>query len=303
MKLLTIIVAVMILKLADFRGFVHQDRWYDNYRKRWLSMDEVSQNRQFVLALLLPSGLIALVVCWAQDWFFGLVGLGLNILILLYCFGRGDLPLQISSYLEKFKNKDSEAAYNVALSAGLLSEGQIVESAPHMNRQVLSGLMYQEFLRLYLVFFWYLVLGVFGALFICLSLLFQRTHPEAKNSKHLVARFLAAAEWIPVRILAVTFGLVGNFESVYQSYKKSAREYELGEKTMAARLLLTNCGFAALGLAVDDSESELQLEPGHEGEGYIQLVEQVEDTQKMLFRSLVIWLAGLSVLTIVGWSS
>jgi AmpE protein len=293
----------MILKLADFRGFVHQDRWYDNYLKRWLSTDESSQNRQLVLGLLLPSALIALVVYWVQDWLFGIVGLGLNILILLYCFGRGDLSIQISSYLDKFKNKDAEAACNVALAAGLLNEDQVVESAPQMNQQVLSGLMYQEFLRLYLVFFWYLVLGVFGALFICLGLLFQCTHSEAKNSKHLIARFLAAAEWIPVRILAITFGLVGNFESVYQSYKKSSREYELDEKSMPAQLLLTTCGFAALGLAVDDSESEYPSESAQEGEGYIQLVEEVEDTKRMLFRSLVVWLAGLSILTIVGWSS
>lgn len=300
MKLLTIFVAVLVLKFADFRGLVHQDRWYEGYRKRWLSADEHSPSRQLILAILLPAILITMVVCLVEGWLFGIIGFGLNILILLYCFGRGDLPQQVSSYLEKFKNKDNEGAYNMAMLAELLQEDLRIENASDLNREMLSGLVYQEFLRFYLVFFWYLILGVFGALFICFSMLFQRVSPEAKKPEHLINRFMVAAEWIPARILAFTFGLVGNFESVYQAYKQCDSEYELGDETIPAQLLLNRCGLAALGLSDDDMASEVLSDPDSAGGAYIQLVERVEDVQRLLFRSLVIWLAGLSILTIAG---
>lgn len=316
MKFLTIIIAVSILKLTGFRELIHQDRWYFSFQKRWLSPNEASENRLLLLGILLPALVIAAVLGWLQGALFGVIGLAANLLVLLYCFGRGDLPVQIANYLEKLKAGDFESARYSAIESSLLSEEADLHDIHSLNHEVLSGLIYQQFSRVFLVLFWYLALGVFGALFICFAALIQQTNDEARRPDHLVSRFLVAAEWIPVRILAFTFGLIGNFESVYQSYKKSVDEYEFGDKTMSAQRVLKNCGFAALEFQFEDN-SELTAGEGEVGEksdekgdgelhdlnGYIRSVEQVEHTERMLVRSLVIWLAGVSVLTLTGWFS
>ncbi|MBV1913743.1 MAG: regulatory signaling modulator protein AmpE [Pseudomonadales bacterium] len=297
MKLLVVIVAIIVLKLVDFRGLVHEDRWYHSYLKRWLSENEQSPNRQFILALLIPASLITLLVYWVENWLFGIVGLGLNVLILLYCFGRGDLSAQISDYLDKFRLNETQTAFERAMSAGFLPADQTIDDGISMNEEVLGGILHQEFMRLYLVLFWYLILGVFGSLFICFGLLFLQTNPEMKNSQHPVSRLISIVEWIPVRILVFTFGLVGQFENVYQAYKKSGTEPAFSESMAASRILLKSCGFAALGITADIATEEPNAS---NSDLYIQLVERVEEVQRLLFRSLVIWLAVLSALTLVS---
>ncbi|MBL4584430.1 MAG: regulatory signaling modulator protein AmpE [Pseudomonadales bacterium] len=309
MKFLTIIIVVMILKLADFRGLVHRDSWYHSFRKRWLAPDETSDQRQLLFGLLLPASVVAALISLFEGWMFGLVGLALNIFVLLYCFGREDLSVQISDYLNKVRNKDTEGAYRFALETGLVSDEHTVDDESSLTKKMLSGLMYQEFQRFFLVLFWYLVLGAFGALFICFGMLIRQVDTKIdtkeNNNFSLVTRFIAAAQWIPVRILAFTFGLIGNFEKVYQSYKKSISEYDFGDETLPAQGVLSECGFAAMGFAVDDAQSGSvpDGEPNMPDNTYIQLVEQVEETQRLLHRSLIIWLAGLSVLMLVGWFS
>ena len=300
MKLLVVIVAIIVLKLVDFRELVHEDRWYYSYLKRWLSEDEQSQNRQFILALVLPASLISLLVHWVDGWLFGLVGLGLNVLILLYCFGRGDLSAQLSDYLDECRRNETQTAFEIAMSAGILPADQAIEDTVAMNKEVLAGVVHQEFLRLYLVLFWYLVLGVFGSLVVCFGLLFLQINPGMKNSEHPVSRLISIAEWVPVRILVFAFGLVGNFENVYKAYKNSINEPGFSGSPAASRELLKNCGFSALDIPSQDSSSESIIA---DGELYIHVVEQVEETQRLLFRSLVIWLAVLSALTLVGWFS
>ena len=297
MKLLVVIVAIIALKLVDFRGLVHEDRWYYSYLKRWLSEKEQSPNRQFILALLIPATLITFLVGWVDGWLFGIVGLALNVLILLYCFGRGDLSVQISDYLDEVRLNETQTAFERAMSAGFLPADHAINDEVSMNEEVLGGIVHQEFMRLYLVLFWYLILGVFGSLFVCFGLLFLQANPDMKNSQHPVSRLILIVEWIPVRILMFTFGLVGHFENVYQAYKKSGAEPDFSESPAASRILLKNCGFAALGITADVSTEESDT---GKSDVYIQLVERVEEMQRLLFRSLVIWLAVLSALTLVS---
>lgn len=124
---------------------------------------------------------------------------------------------------------------------------------------------------------WYLLLGMVGLLIYTMinyCLRSESTLTEQDKLHHLLVLARATLDWIPVRLLALSFALVGSFGAVFSTWL-----LQLFRLPSIGYSFLQNCAYSALG---------------HKDEGTHQKVE-LSSVFGLLDRSLIIWLLVLAV--------
>lgn len=138
-----------------------------------------------------------------------------------------------------------------------------------------NNLMYR-YRRVFALWFWFAVLGSYGALaYMLLSLLSEQPEVNTDRRFQLV---LAAADWIPARLLGMSFGLVGNLMPILRDWLATLRSLQ------PVAPLLERWSKVALSQASDNSEPDTQ-----------------SSTAALLRRSVLLWLVVLAVLSIGAW--
>lgn len=251
MTFLILLIAFMIERFWPKIGRVRQWRFLSGY-SRWFDTATASMpfKRQFfgyflvVLSLLvfvtIVEGILSTVVSgvWLQLF---------NCLLLLYCLGPGSFyepPHQPAESLPV----DEMSAQSEAPSLAVFD---VESQSMRANR------------TLFAPFFWFALLGVFGAL------LYRVTEQLPKNS--VVTRVLDLLDWVPVRLLGFTFALVSYFVTVFPIWFKY-----LGHKPQDNGLLLLNC--AKGSLSEDKNQAHLVA---------------------LLDRSLIVWLVVLALIVLI----
>ena len=223
-----------------------------------------------VLALLLP---IAALLWLVQGVAYGFLTLLLHVALMLLCVGRHD-PLRGfgREFVSAWRRGDQTAA-------ALVAEQQlgVVDSAPAGLLTQVRARMAATCLQDYLVpAFWYLLVGPLGALaYRLLELLRQQgTHAAVLPAGMLVH----ALEWIPARLMALSFALVGQFESTLRTLRSLAAQWELSAGELVAR-----CAAAALS-----------TERGAED------IAVIDEQRQLLVRCILSWAVIIAFLSLLG---
>ena len=97
--------------------------------------------------------------------------------------------------------------------------------------------------RVFGVLFWFIPLGPFGAVVYALTIpLAERLRGES-DFHYMLGWIASLLDWIPARLLALSFGLVGNFDGAASIWR------DPGAGGLAANIkVLLAGGFGALGL-------------------------------------------------------
>jgi len=108
-------------------------------------------------------------------------------------------------------------------------------------------------------------------------------------------------EWIPVRLLALTFSLVGNFVLCFDQLKPrfldfTQRPHSADLYEYASCALSDRSGTGAFAGGPLTSQFDLTDEAGER----LAQTEEVEALQALLERSQAIWLVGLALFTLLG---
>ena len=212
----------------------------NEYRNR------VGDTGVIIALLLLPVIATALVLYIFGGWFFGLVGLVINVVVLLYACGRGDYLAQMQAYRFSMTHLDKQAVFDAA-DQYYSVKGDDLASVHNQVRQKIS---YQAYDRWFAVAFWFLILGAPGALLyrICHIVSAASSDTEeafsseaSEASEHLASdpadelagdsaasyrycssyandtnTILGFMDWLPSRLWALIIGLCGDFKSVVQ---------------------------------------------------------------------------------------
>ena len=292
--LFLIIVAVLfaeryLLEQEDFR----QHLWFKEYCRwfRQLPFGEwLSESRASIIAiLLLPLGLLLIIHSWsvsvlggAPEWF-------LAFAVLIMSLGPRDLEHQVSAFLYA---RDHESPEANKIASEIIGH-PAMESEPEQSIEVSQGIVEQANNRLMAVLFWFVVLGPFGAVMYRLTSLteqFSREDENRKNVNQQAFRLLHVLNWIPARMLAATYALVGNFDNVLLAWRHWSEGEKKNYESDASGLLIMT-GTAALGHSFDKQlpEEIHNLPP------------LVEDSLGLVLRSLVICVILLGVFQIVIW--
>ena len=145
------------------------------------------------------------------------------------------------------------------------------------------------------MFFWYMCAGALGVLFSYISYQLRDSHRERQLQKQVdfINLLIQILEWAPLRLLALTFSLAGNFVQCFESVRGSF--WQFGIATSNADLLYGYAGCAASGMVVNSAVKEGEVVDAQDRESA-----QIQAILGLLERSQAIWISVLALITIVG---
>ena len=305
MKFLVILICLMVnyLWLKDLDRF--DDGWFFRFRGRvegWSSgLDEkmpLGWLAAFAIIYGVPLLSLAIILFITEDSVFGLVTMVVHILVLLVAFDRTQPGQLAKDFLEKGKNSD------MASSLEFLQKEFKASSLPGEDDRYAIGkyfskqLSYRSFEKMFVMFFWYMCTGALGILLSYITYQLRDSHPEQPQQRQvdLISFLIQLLEWVPLRLLALTFSLAGNFVHCFENVRESF--WEFNKETNNADLLYGYAGCAISGMVLntltdDDEGQEAGGVPDRESA-------EIQAILGLLERSQAIWLSVLALITIVG---
>jgi AmpE protein len=286
LKFLALIIALGLLQYWGSAGPVHRDQWV----KKWFGSIRASglmTELQLAAAVLLPM----LLMFWVQDlvsgWLFGLLGVALMVLVLLYSFGRGDFEALVGRYRGYCQQGDFEAAF-LFLDENMSRPGD--EACPNnpenLHRWAKEQIGYRGFERWFGVIFYFALFGAAGALAYRLLQLYCAASEADDDERKMLAQILFWADWLPVRLLVFAFAVTGDWVGSREQLMRS-----LQDTTTPAARVISDGAHAALGLkttvfSADNGDTQAFAEVGDW---------EIGQLQGLLSRSAVAWVVVLSI--------
>jgi adenosylcobinamide-phosphate synthase len=317
MTFLSILCALLIEQLKPLRAdnlIYAEIKAFAMRMEGWFNAGETSNGRMgwFLLmaALMLPTA----GVYWALYTYLGLfAAFAFNVLIVY-------LTLGFRHYSHYF------TSIQIALSAGdeanarnLLAEWTRTDTvgmeASEVARIAVEKSLVTTHRNVFGVFFWFLMpLGPAGAVMYRVSEYLARAWNEPEHMRNeAFGQFAAKAfywiDWIPVRLTAVAFAVVGNFEDAIYAWRNFAHRW-----SDEARGIILAAGGGAMGVrlgtpnenaskvlppdaaTVDSSDSEIEVMPGEEPNA-----RALQSTVGLVWRALLLWMMLLLLLSSAAW--
>lgn len=292
MSLITILIALFLERFAgtldDFRQFRWLDAYADWMLERLEGMGITDGTVGFVFTLLPPVILVALAALLVHGVILGLLDIILGVIILLLCLGPRDINDEVDAYVEAGVMNDEERQLRHARD--LLGQEEVPGNARERTRAVVEAIFSEANSRLFAVLFWFAVLGPLGAVIYRLGGLFKTpTETRTEGFMAAAARLQALLDWIPARIIALGYGLVGSFDAAFAVLTRAlpGSWQHMAEEN---RNLLREAGAQALQL--DHVRGDLD-DP-------TELNALVERANGLIMRTLVVFLAVLALMTLAG---
>ena len=250
MKLLIIVLCLLSERYLTHKISLNRFDWFGKYcdKLRSILPEMVDRKKTWILLVLVMIPIVAVVgfaLGLLNSILLGFIGFLIQLFIFYYCLGPANVFYPISANKEKQDKEEHEAGNYLA----------------SVNNQLFG------------VMFWYILLGPIAVLLYRLISLCQTQSPFTAKAVWLTS----ILDWIPARLTAVLYLLVGNFEQGFNCFiqKILAVPAENNE-------LLTEVGLLAAH-SHDDDKISLPLAQG--------LVEH----------ALILALALLALFTMVSW--
>ena len=278
MSFLVLLLAVWVEKFSALRHRVQRDGLWLAELARLQASPRLSNRPWLVLALLvlLPVALLGLLLWVLQPVAYGLLALPVHLLVVIYSLGRGDLLGGLGPFRDAWRREDLQAAAHVAQR----DLGICADSGEQLLERVQGHLLWQAYQSFFAVIFWYFLLGPVAALSYRLLAL-AAEHGEAPALVERAGQLRHAFDWLPVRLLAASFALVGNFVAV--------------SRVMLHELLNWNISAAQLVEKVGLVAGEIPA-PVAGADG----INSLDRLWELLLRAALLWYAGFALWTVLG---
>ncbi len=269
-------------------------RWA-NWLENTFNAGESRHGRIAWLVAAAPLVLGALVLYYALAWMHPLFALALNVAALYVTLGFR----QFSHYF---------TAIQAALKAEELDRARELigtwrgESAQHRTKEEIVRLSIEEALaashrHVFAVLFWFMLLpGPSGAILYRLAGFLARRWKGQGAFGAFAARVNDAMEWPAVRLTAIAFAVVGDFEDAVYCWRMQAAAWK---EPGLGIVLAAGAGAIGVRLGMPLAEADGTVEPRPDlGVGEAADVAFLDSTVGLLWRSLVVWVFLLGILTV-----
>ncbi|RMO11215.1 AmpE protein [Pseudomonas cichorii] len=277
MSFLVLLLAVWVEKFSALRQRVQRDGPWLKELARLESSPRTASRPWIMLALLvlLPLLILHLALTIVGSVAYGWLALPLHLLVLIYSLGRGDLLAALGPFRDACRRGDEQAAVHVAER----DMGVLADNSEQLLEGVQSYMLWQAYQSFFVVIFWYFLLGPVAALaYRLLALAAENGKTPALVERATQLRH--AFDWIPVRLLAASFALVGNFVAV--------------SRVMLHELLNWNISAAQLIARIGRVASEVPA-PVMGSDG----VTSLDLLWELLIRAAIVWYAGFALWTLL----
>jgi len=277
MSFLVLLLAVWIEKFSALRHRVQHDAgWIRELNKLELS-PRLVERPWLVLAVLVlfPVAVLGLLLVVLDPVAYGLLALPVHLLVVIYSLGRGDLLGELGSFRDAWRREDLQAAAHVAKR----DLDICADNAEQLLERVEGHLLWEAYQSFFAIIFWYFLLGPVAALSYRLLALAEE-HGQNPAVVERAAQLRHAFDWVPVRLLAASFALVGNFVAVSR-----VMLHELLSWDISAAQLVNKVGLVAA-----------EIPPPVVGADGINSLDRLWE---LLLRAAVLWYAGFAIWTVL----
>ncbi len=271
-----LLITVLLQKQIKVQGYKRNKKWFKSLLSPFNVMEMGFQGQLFVffLLVLLPSLILFVVVSGLTGLIGTSIGLVIQVVVFLYVLGRDDFSQRFDAYKTCWEREDYQGAYHCAQQF-LNLQAQQDEGPFELHQSVRQSIVYAWFIRFFVFVFWFLVLGISGALACLLTYWFYR-----ENKLPWVKSLLGALEWMPARILALSMAFTGNFVSSFPAVLKFATDFQSNSKTVLFQACLAETQMPKEGFDCTSAQKTLEA-----------------DNQLML-RCAILWLLVVACLTV-----
>ncbi|GGU64113.1 membrane protein [Pseudomonas laurentiana] len=277
MSFLVLLLVLWIEKFSALRQRLQRDGFFLGELARLERSGKTHPWWVLGILVLLPVAVLALLLHALAPVAYGLLNFVLHLLVLIYSLGRGDVKASLGTFRDTWRRGDEQAALHVAER----DLGLVADSETMLIERVEGHLLWQAYQSLFAVIFWYFLLGPAVALgYRLLALTAEHASNEALRER--AAQLRHAFDWLPVRLLAASFALVGNFVAVSR-----ALLHELLNWNISAGRLIHIAGRAA-------GELSQRSVAGPDGLAGLDIL------WELLLRSAVLWYAGFALWTVLA---
>jgi adenosylcobinamide-phosphate synthase len=292
------------------RAFVRYARWIE---RRWNG--GTAQHGWFALvAALMPPVLVVeglFIAAWLAHPALGFV---FKVVVLYFMMGFRRFSHAVSAIVNAFKLNDlAEARRALAAWRG----GSVSElTSEDVARLAIERGLVDAYRQVFAVIFWFVILpGPAGAvLYRAVALLAEEwgsaapgveptPHTQARDAFGRPARqLLALLDWIPVRLSALSFAIVGDFEDAVSCWRTQAHLWSIQDGGLAVGILLASGG-GALGVQLGGPLPVLVGEPdvrAEIGTGDPATADVLPSAVGLVWRALVLWLSIILLVTVAN---
>lgn len=277
MSFLVLLLAVWIEKFSALRHRVQRDSGWIHELNKLEASPRLSGRPWLVLSVvvLLPVALLGLLLVVIDPVAYGLLALPIHLLVVIYSLGRGDLLGDLGPFRDAWRREDLQAAALVVKR----DLDICADSGEQLLEQVEGHLLWEAYQSFFAVIFWYFLLGPVAALSYRLLALAEE-HGKNPALVERAGQLRHAFDWLPVRLLAASLALVGNFVAV--------------SRVMLHELLNWNISAAQLIVKVGLVAGEIPAPvAGVEG------INNLDRIWALLLRAAVLWYAGFALWTVL----
>lgn len=319
MNLIALLIALALERIATQLFHLRELRWLDPVFDRGI---ELIERFRSVPAVVVAGVVIAFVVlpvylAWLSlhEALLGLPYVALSVGVLFFSLGPQDIGEEVDAWSAALAAGDEERSRQIA-KALLERRYRDAGGEPTVEQAVCI----QANNRMFGVIFWFVLLGPVGAWTFRVADLFRRralfrtdrrregeedaVSSEAEEATEALHGLLA---WLPARLTALSYALVGSFDAARQAWAPirdelgdelsdepdDERDDATGEGSASllagSERLLARVGCGALALAEVEGESETDRK-----------IRWAGAAKRLVFRSLVFWVAAISALTLAG---
>ena len=280
MNFLIVLLAIILLEAYSELGFVQRDNWLRKWHSALHKLGLSSQPSALglIVFLAVPLLLLYLLLSTLAQQGLGLFVFLLELVVLLYALGRGNLDTQIALLTSDLQRDDLQAAFHDAAVFNTAYREGSAESAEDLKEEVFAALPYRIFERSFVVIFWFFLLGAPAALAYRLLALYGDLRLDSQDSR--AAKWLWLMEWLPVRLLGITLGLVGNFSHAAGSTRQLVFSRSIGSGEFLR---------SAIKGGLQSKEAAPTLD-----------AQTINDVVSLLGRAMTAWLVVIAILVILS---
>jgi adenosylcobinamide-phosphate synthase len=264
------------------------------------------------IAVIGPA-LLSMLVHWGLEFGLGwLFAVFWNVALLYLTLGFRQFSHHFTGIREALENGEENKARELLAEWQQVQVGQIPRS--EVVRHVIEYSMIAAHRHVFGVFFWYVVLSIIGlgpvgAVVYRLTEFVQRKWPASSNPNTLsssvlcavAARAWVAMDWLPSRMTALGFAIVGSFEEAMDGWRNHAQNFPEDNDgvILAATAGAINIRLGGASLASSDdagsSASDSSSTPGRSPE-----IAHFAQVVGLVWRTVIMWLVLVALLTMAN---
>ena len=298
---------------SDNLVFLTIDRWI-----QWTvrTLDAGARSQAWItwgVTVLGPASL-AMLVHWLLTWGLGWwVAVFWNVALLYATLGFRQFSHHFTGIREALEDGDEHKARELLAQWQQVQVGQIPRS--EIVRHVIEYSVIAAHRHVFGVFFWYAALSIIGlgpvgAVIYRLTELAQRRwqEPAADGSwasdvlRSVSVRAWQALDWLPSRMTALGFAIVGSFEDAMDGWRHHAQNFpdDNDGVILAATAGAINIRLGGAALPTQDANDEQDKAGGSSTPGRVPEVAHFAQVVGLVWRTVIMWLVLVALLTMAN---